>query len=161
MNTKHIHLFHTGFTTMTLVSAKNGGLIPSVLSDFFNAENFFSPRLFPFSSDETIPSANIKETDSQYTIELAAPGYEKKDFSIRLDDDVLTVSAQKQVEKSEEKETYRRKEYSYNSFSRSFTLSKHVDTLKVQASYVNGVMTLVVPKNEKSSKDTAKEIPVQ
>lgn len=146
---------------MTLVSAKNGGLIPSVLSDFFNADNFFSPRFFPLASNETIPSANIKETDGQFTIELAAPGYDKKDFTIKLEEDVLTIGAEKKAEKLEEKDSYRRKEFSYNSFSRSFTLPKNVDGDKVEASYENGLMTLIVPKKVASTAESTKEIHVR
>lgn len=146
---------------MTLVSAKNGGLIPSVVSDLFSADNFFSPRFFPLASEETIPSANIKESDGQFTIEMAAPGFEKKDFTIRLEEDVLTVAAEKQAETSDEKDTYRRKEFSYTSFSRSFTLPKNIDGDKVHATYDNGMMTLVVPKKAKAASENAKEIHVR
>jgi HSP20 family protein len=122
---------------MTLVRSKNGGLIPAVLSDFFNADDFFPSRSFPFDVEETIPSANVKESDAEFTIELAAPGFDKKDFKVDLHDDVLTVSAEKKAEKSEEKDSFRRREFSYNSFSRSFTLPKNVHHDNVHAAYEN------------------------
>ncbi|MFN9777963.1 MAG: Hsp20/alpha crystallin family protein [Candidatus Kapaibacterium sp.] len=150
---------------MTLSSSKTVDLIPSAVSDFFNADNFFTTRFLPFAAHETIPSANVKETDTQFTIEVAAPGYRKEDLKIRLDESTLTVQAEKQEEKkeekNEEKESYRRREFSYSSFTRSFTLPKSAEGAKAQASYRDGIMTIVVPKKAAEAGAPVTQIPVQ
>ncbi|MFN4769449.1 MAG: Hsp20/alpha crystallin family protein [Candidatus Kapaibacterium sp.] len=146
---------------MTLSSSKTVDLIPSAVSDFFNADNFFTTRFLPFAAHETIPSANVKETDTQFTIEVAAPGYRKEDLKIRLDESTLTVQAEKQEEKNEEKESYRRREFSYSSFTRSFTLPKSAEGAKAQASYRDGIMTIVVPKKAAEADAPVTQIPVQ
>ncbi|MFN5865470.1 MAG: Hsp20/alpha crystallin family protein [Candidatus Kapaibacterium sp.] len=146
---------------MTLSSSKTVDLIPSAVSDFFNADNFFTTRFLPFAAHETIPSANVKETDTQFTIEVAAPGYRKEDLKIRLDESTLTVQAEKQEEKNEEKESYRRREFSYSSFTRSFTLPKSAEGAKAQASYRDGIMTIVVPKKAAEADAPVTQLPVQ
>ena len=91
---------------------------------------------------------NIKETEKNYSIELVAPGFEKTDFKISLDQQILTISAEKQNEVSAENEKQIRKEYSYRSFKRSFTLDEKTDGSAIDAKYVNGVLTLNLPKKE-------------
>jgi HSP20 family protein len=107
----------------------------------------------------------VKETDTQFTIEVAAPGYRKEDLKIRLDESTLTVQAEKQEEKkeekNEEKESYRRREFSYSSFTRSFTLPKSAEGAKAQASYRDGIMTIVVPKKAAEAGAPVTQIPVQ
>jgi HSP20 family protein len=91
---------------------------------------------------------NIKETEKNYSIELVAPGFEKTDFKISLDEQILTISAEKQNEVNAENEKQIRKEYSYRSFKRSFTLDEKTDGSAIDAKYVNGVLTLNLPKKE-------------
>ena len=91
---------------------------------------------------------NIKETDKSYNIEIVAPGFEKADFKISLEQQLLTISAAKKNEVKEENEKQIRSEYSYRSFKRSFTLDEKIDATKIEASYINGVLTLNLPKKE-------------
>ena len=91
---------------------------------------------------------NIKETEKSYSIEIVAPGFEKNDFKISLDQQILTISAEKQNEVKAETEKQIRKEYSYRSFKRSFTLDEKTDGAAIDAKYVNGVLTLNLPKKE-------------
>lgn len=106
----------------------------------------------------TIP-VNIKETDKNYSIEIVAPGFEKTDFKINLEQQLLTISAEKKNEIKAENEKQIRNEYSYRSFKRSFTLDEKMDGTHIDAKYVNGVLTLNLPKKEEV-KPAIKEINV-
>lgn len=108
---------------------------------------------------------NIKETDKNYSIEVVAPGFEKTDFKISLEKQLLTISAEKKTEVKENtdnnpSEKQIRKEYSYRSFKRSFTLDEKTDGTNIDAKYVNGVLTLNLPKKEEV-KPSVKEINIQ
>ena len=91
---------------------------------------------------------NISESEKTYIIEIAAPGFEKADFKISVDDQILTIYAEKTNELKEENKKQIRKEHSYRSFKRSFTLDEKTDVAGIDAKYVNGVLTLNVPKKE-------------
>ena len=93
------------------------------------------------------PSVNIKETDKDYSIELAAPGLEKSDFQVEVKDDQLKIKVEKKAEHKEESEDYRRREFSYTSFSRSFYLPKDVRAEEIAAEYVNGILMITIPKH--------------
>ncbi|MFT4095198.1 MAG: Hsp20/alpha crystallin family protein [Niabella sp.] len=139
---------------MTLVK-RNGNLLnplPALFDDFFNRDllNWGSSNFS--DTNTTIPAVNIKETAESYDVEVAAPGMTKKDFKVELDGNELTISSEKTSE-SEEKEgaRYARKEFSYQSFQRTFTLQKEVvDIDKIQAKYENGLLHLVIPKKEEA-----------
>ena len=107
----------------------------------------------------TVP-VNIKETGKNYSIEIVAPGFEKTDFKVNLEQQLLTISAEKKSEAKEENEKQIRKEYSYRSFKRSFTLDEKTDGNNIDAKYVNGVLTLNLPKKEEV-KPAVKEINIQ
>lgn len=104
--------------------------------------------------------ANIKENEGNYSVELVAPGFDKADFKINLDQNILTVSAEKKNETKEENEKQIRTEYKYRSFKRSFTLDEKVDAAAIEAKYLNGVLILNLPKKEEV-KAAAKEITIQ
>ena len=93
---------------------------------------------------------NVKETDKSYLLEVIAPGFEKTDFKVNVEQNLLTISAEKKeagfVPASQEKQV--RREYSFRSFKRSFTLDEKTDATKIEASYINGVLTLNLPKKE-------------
>ncbi len=91
---------------------------------------------------------NVKETDKSYLLEVVAPGFEKTDFKVQIDQNLLTISAEKKDEVKKETEKQIRREYSYRSFKRSFTLNEKIDATKIEASYINGVLTLNLPKKE-------------
>ncbi len=103
---------------------------------------------------------NIKETEKYYTIEVIAPGFEKTDFKISLEQQLLTISAEKKNEGKEENEKQIRKEYTYRTFKRSFTLDEKTDGMNIDAKYINGVLTLNVPKKEEV-KPSVQEINIQ
>ena len=107
----------------------------------------------------TVP-VNIREKEKSYTIEIVAPGFEKTDFKISLEDQLLTISADKKTEVKEENEKQIRREYNYGSFKRSFTLDEKTDGSNIDAKYVNGVLTLNLPKKEEV-KPSVKEISIQ
>lgn len=93
----------------------------------------------------TIP-VNVKETEKSYQLEVVAPGFEKSDFKVNMEQDLLTISAEKKSEVKDENEKHIRREYSFRSFKRSFTLDEKIDATNIEASYVNGVLTLNLPK---------------
>lgn len=151
---------------MTQLVKRNKATTPSILSDFFT-DRIFSPSILDFegglldrSNALLIPDANITENDKNFSIELAAPGLEKKDFNVEVQDGVLSISAEKKEEKSEEDKNYRRREFSYNSFSRSFTLPENSMSDKIDAKYENGVLRLTLPKKEVTISKPAKQIKV-
>lgn len=91
---------------------------------------------------------NVKETEKGYELEVVAPGFEKTDFKVNLDQNLLTISAEKKDELKDENQKQIRREYSYRSFKRSFTLDEKIDATDIEASYINGVLTLNLPKKE-------------
>jgi HSP20 family protein len=103
---------------------------------------------------------NISETDKAYSLEVVAPGFEKADFKINLDENVLTISAERKEETKEENKKQIRKEYTYKSFKRSFTIDEKIDAAAIDAVYVNGVLTLNLPKKE-IVKASAQEINIK
>jgi HSP20 family protein len=131
-------------------------------------DDFFTRDLFNWgltnnsNTGTTIPAVNIKESPNAFEVEMAAPGMTKKDFKIELDSNVLTITSEKNVEHEEkEGEKYSRKEFSYQSFQRTFTLPKEVvDEDKIEAKYENGVLYLVIPKKEEAKQKPARMIQI-
>lgn len=139
---------------------KTGNYFPSLLSDFFEADRLWS-RSWPLRETESsVPAVNIKDKPNHYEIELAAPGFKKGDFKIDVDDSLLTINAERKEEKSEEKDNFTRKEFSYSSFSRSFTLPSNVFSDKIDAKYNDGILNLCIPKKEEATLSKKKEIKV-
>jgi len=118
--------------------------LPNVLDDIFG-NDWWSERLNS-ALTSTRPAVNIAETDQEYRVELAAPGLEKKDFKIDLHKNVLTISSEKEVVNEESNESFMRREFSYNSFKRSFTLPETVNAEKIRAEQSNGILTVHIPK---------------
>lgn len=146
---------------MTLVKSKNTeSMLPSLFTDFFDTGRLFNSGWFENEFNRWVPSVNIKENGNQFNIELAAPGFTKGDFKINLEDDLLTISAEKKEEKEEKDERYTRREYKYNSFSRSFTLPQSANGEKVDAKYEDGILKLALPKKETAKISNKKEIKV-
>lgn len=149
---------------MTIVK-RNGNLLngfPTLFDDFLNRD-FFNWGLSNFSdTNTTIPSVNIKETPDNYEVEVAAPGMTKNDFKVQLDGNTLTISSEKTVEKENSGDVrYISREFSYQSFSRTFTLQNDVvDTEKIHARYENGVLHLLVPKMEKAKQKQPRMIEI-
>lgn len=109
---------------------------------------------------ETVPSVNIREEKDNYFVDMAAPGLKKEDFDISVEGNLLTISCDKEEKKDEEAEGYSRKEYSYSCFSRSVTLPDYADSDRIAAKYIDGVLTLRIPKKPESVKSKSKKIKV-
>lgn len=132
------------------------------LSNFF--DDFFTRDLFNWpstsSTGTSIPKVNIFETDSEFHVEMAAPGMAKDDFKVELDNNQLTISSQKESESADENKNYQRQEYSYQSFSRTFHLPDSAEPEKINAKYVDGVLNLVIPKKEEAKRKPIKTIKI-
>lgn len=136
---------------MTLVKFNNGqknSVVNPMFNDVFNSilnDTFYADRLV-----SRVPAVNIAETENQFHIELAVPGLSKEDFKINLDKNVLSVSAEKKAENTEDGKFYSKKEYAYNSFVRSFTLPESADSANIEAEYADGILKLNVAKKEEA-----------
>ncbi|MBN2173936.1 MAG: Hsp20/alpha crystallin family protein [Bacteroidales bacterium] len=134
---------------------------PSLIDNLFsrdwmdwNSSNFST-------TNTTLPAVNISETKDDFQIEVAAPGMEKKDFKINLENNQLTISSERKNEKEDSEENYTRREFSYQSFSRTFTLPEHiVDGEKISAKYNDGILRILLPKKEEVKPKPAKEIKI-
>jgi len=146
---------------MTLVKFNNG-LKNNARGPFFN-DVFDSILNDSFLGDKLvarIPAVNISETENEFQVELAVPGLKKEDLKISLDKNALTVSAEKKTENVDEGKKFSKREYSYNSFSRSFTLPESADHSKIEADYADGILTLTIIKKEEA-KFQSREIAVK
>ena len=112
----------------------------------------------------TLPNVSrfaVKETSDDYFIEVAAPGMKKKDFKINYHNNLLTISSERQDEKEDKNDNYSRREFSYQSFQRSFTVPQNsVDGEKIEASYADGILNIKLPKREELKPKPAKEIKI-
>lgn len=135
--------------TQTL--AKQSERLPSVFDDFFKPWNeLYDGGLW--GKTMHIPAVNITEQKDDYEIALAVPGMEKDDFNIDVDGNMLTISSKKEEQKEDKEARFTRREYSFSSFQRSFTLPDEVNKEKIEARYENGVLKLVLPKKEEARK---------
>lgn len=132
------------FPTRTVNTDAVNPFVNNVFDNLFN-DSFVSDRLVT-----RVPAVNITETETAYHVELAAPGLSKSDFQINVDKNVMSISADKQEEKTENDKVYSKKEYSYTSFSRSFTLPDVVDYSNIEASYEDGILKVVIGKKEEA-----------
>ena len=148
---------------MTLISFKNRPLernFNNVVDTFFN--DF--PSLF--KDDFTTPDfkffapVNVKEVENGYQLDVIAPGLEKEDFKINVEKNLLTISAEKKAEDEAKNEKQLRREYKFQSFKRSFTLDENIDAENIDAKYVNGLLTLTLPKKAEV-KPATKQINIQ
>jgi len=133
--------------------------VNNLFEDFFN--NFPSRILNEeFSGlNQTVP-VNVKETDNAYLLEIVAPGMDKKDFKVNIDNSILTISAEKKLENKDENHRHVRREFNYKSFTRSFTVDDTIKSDNIQARYENGVLFIELPKKEEV-KIAPKEISIQ
>ena len=132
------------------------GNFPSLMDEFFGKD--LMPNFFDFDNEFTTPAVNITEGADGYKIELAAPGIDKKDIKIDLDQNVLTISSENKQEKEDKDEKVMRKEFRYSAFSRSFTLPDTADYEKINASHKDGILTIKIPKKEESITKPARTI---
>jgi HSP20 family protein len=145
---------------MTLVKRGDWPLLGNgnLLSDFFNNDRFFDSD---WLKSQPVPAVNVRETEKNFEIELAAPGRSKKDFNITVDNGVLTISSEKKEEKEQKEKNYTRKEFGYSSFSRAFTLPENVNEDDVKANYEDGLLKLSLAKQVATQSKAKKAIEVK
>ncbi|MGC1244170.1 MAG: Hsp20/alpha crystallin family protein [Chryseosolibacter sp.] len=137
---------------MTLVKT-NLDVFPAfgnLLNDFFDPDAA-AARMNNLRGYSSLPKVNIKEDDSSFVVEVAAPGMSKSDFTIKLDHNVLTISAEKKEDKKEEDGKFTRREFAYRTFERSFTMPETADGDNINARYENGVLYLSIPKKKEEN----------
>jgi HSP20 family protein len=135
---------------------------PSLLENSSWLNKYFDSPVdsnFNFSRMLNVPAINVKETEQEYKISMAAPGLEKHDFDIQLDQGILTISAEK-TENKESNGKFSRHEYNYSSWSRSFTLPEDALDGKISAEYKNGELRIEIPKNGKKMKQEGRKIQI-
>ena len=139
----------------TLVKSKASPSLRSMMGDFWSPDRFFSkpfPDAFfnaPFFNREFLPAVNLRETKNHYELEFAVPGFKKDDFKVETENGILTISAEREDEKNDDKQNYTRQEFSYASFTRTFNLPDDVIEDNINANYHNGVLTLELKKSGK------------
>lgn len=135
---------------------------PSVFDDFFKPWNeLVGNGGNGWNRLMNVPAVNITENKNEFLVSLAAPGLKKDDFTIDIDGNMLTISSEKEQNKEEKDKKFTRKEYSYSSFSRTFTLPEDVNREKIEAKYEDGVLKLMLPRKEEAKKLSAKHIAVK
>jgi HSP20 family protein len=122
-----------------------------MMDDLFDNDLF--PRWYRSEERVSIPAVNIKELEDEYQVEVAAPGLEKDNFKIEVDNNMLTISSEFKEDSEDKKENFTRREFSYSSFNRSFSLPEEVNKDKIKANHKNGILTVHIPKvDEQKSK---------
>lgn len=127
-------------------------------------DNFFNHSLSNvIGSDMTAsnPAVNIVETDEYFRVELAAPGLEKEDFNIQVEKDTLNIEAKKEVKEATTTEKFTRREFNYTSFKRSFHLPEQVQLENIGATYEDGILKVVLPKEVEAEDNSIKTIDIQ
>jgi HSP20 family protein len=128
----------------------------------FYMPNFFDDDFFPVHSRSTnsVPAVNVREDDKNFILEVAIPGIDKKDLKIDVNEDVLTISSESKSESEENKNGYKRKEFSYSAFSRSFYVPENVNREKIEANYKDGILTVALPKQEEEKNKITRKIEI-
>ncbi len=117
---------------------------PSIMDDFFNTNwNFDIPTY-----SNSLPAVNVKEADKEFLLQIASPGLTKEDFEVSFEDNVLSIEVLKKDDVKENNTDFTRFEFDYNSFKRSFTIPESVEISKIEASYLNGVLNINLPKKK-------------
>ncbi len=148
---------------MSMTKWNNGQSMTNLFDDFFSRDLWNWGLANNSSTNTTIPAVNIKETAEGFVVEMAAPGMRKEDFRVELDGNNLTIGSEmRQENEMKEGERYTRREFSYQSFQRSFTLPKNVvDVDQINARYENGVLHLLIPKREEAKQKPPRMIEIK
>ena len=133
---------------------------PSMFDNWFD-NDLFNWEYNNHQAEATLPAVNIKENADAFKVEMAVPGFDKKDFKINLDHNVLTIASEKKVDNEHKNgERYTCREYSYQSFSRSFTLPDAANGDKISAKYENGILNVEIPKREEAKPKPMRQIAI-
>lgn len=148
---------------MSLTRWNNGSTMTNLFDDLFSRDLWNWGLTNNSSTNTTIPAVNIKETAESFEVEMAAPGMQKEDFKVELEDNNLTISSEFQNQNDvKDGERYTRREFSYQSFQRSFMLPKNVvDIDQINAKYENGVLRLLIPKREEAKQKPPRMIEIK
>ena len=130
---------------MSLIK-RNDVLFPSLMNEIFKPDWFGGMDNFKTH----VPAVNIKENEKDFELQLAVPGRKKEDFQIEVNENVLTISSETKSEENVENENFTRREFSFASFNRAFTLPETIDEDKIKATYVDGILTFKLPKKEEA-----------
>lgn len=133
---------------------------PARRRNFF-ADDFFTrdlDKIFKGFENTSLPATNIKETEDAFEVELSVPGFNKEDFNLKLDNELLTISAKIEDKQEETTDKYTRREFRSHSFSRTFTLPETITTDEINAKYDNGILKVTLPKNKAVIESKHREI---
>lgn len=149
---------------MTLIRRHDTVPAWSNLFDDFLGRNWYDWTNRNYSStNTTLPSVNISESENGFAVEVAAPGMGKDDFKVEVNNGYLTISSEKQSENATEdkKSRYTKQEFCYASFSRTFTLPTSADAERIAAKYENGILQVQIPKKEEAKPKPVKQISIE
>ena len=132
----------------------NPNLVNRVFDDFFNTV----PTRQTFRG--TLPAVNVKETEDDFQLELAVPGLKKEDFNVKVEEGVLTISAERKSDETEKTDGYTRREFRYSNFTRRFTLPESADDNAISAAYTDGILAVTLPKKEEAKPQPARLIEI-
>jgi HSP20 family protein len=141
-----------------LPSLRTRNAWPNLVEEFFNGEMF--PRFFDAENRQSLPAVNIIEGKEEYRIEVAAPGLNKEDFKVNLENNLLTVTSEKEEKQENKDDKVMRKEFNYYSFSRSFALPQTVNAEKIRATHKDGILQVIIPKKEEAREKSLREIKI-
>ena len=147
---------------MSLVKVKKRRLpwFPTEFSNFFGDDDYFNDK-FWLNNIQDKPAMNVKETDSEYQVELAAPGLEKEDFDITIENGYLKILVEKSSESESHEDNYTRKEFNYNSFHRSILLPDNIVDEEVKATYYDGILKFNLKKEVDVLEGISKKIEIE
>lgn len=136
--------------------------------DMLDMDNFFEKRFWnrqfrndDFWNDKSYaPALNVKELDDHFEIELAAPGFNKKDFEITLENGYLNIAAEKSKTEEINENDFTRREFNYNSFERSILLPEEIENEAIKAKYQNGILQFDLAKREIPKREKAKKVEI-
>ncbi len=138
---------------------RNRRFLPSFDDDMFGKD--FLKDFFDFENNPSVPDVNVREDKDKYTIEVAAPGLDKKDFDVNIQNNVLTISSEKEHKDENEEDSYLRREFSYSAFQRSFSLPDTVNVEDIKAKHDNGVLYVELPKKKEAVEKASKKIDIE
>ncbi|MFP4041884.1 MAG: Hsp20/alpha crystallin family protein [Bacteroidales bacterium] len=138
---------------------RNKRFLPSFDDDFFGRD--FVKDFFDFEANPSVPDVNVKDNKDSYVIEVAAPGLDKKDFNVDVQNNVLVISSEKEQKDEDKEENFLRREFSYSSFQRSFSLPEGVKAEDIKAKHENGVLYVSIPKKEEQKQIPSKKIKIE
>ena len=140
-------------------------MLPTITNKSFRPfymGSIFDDDFFPVmpSRSNSMPAVNIKEDEKRFMLDLAVPGMDKKDLKIDIEKDVLTISSESKHESEDNTDGYKRREFSYSSFCRSFQIPENVNKEKIDASYKDGILSVTLPKLEEENSKISRQVKI-